>query len=159
MTTIASDGITVSADSLSNCDGFREPKPEKKLVLKGGYLFGICGDIGVLPYMVDWYLAGKKIVDYPKPGVSFAFIVFLPQHALAYNEDGPYPSMRDYPVTFGSGGQIARGTMLHGATPYEAVRAACRVDTRSQEPITTHTIPPLPKQKRATKTGRTRRSK
>ncbi len=160
MTTIASDGITVAADSCVTANDLRVKAPETKLQREGGYLFGIAGDISMMEPMIDWYLKGAISTKHPRhcTTTTFTFLVFLPDEVQMFNQQSDYVDKYRYPYTTGTGAQLAMGAILHGATPYEAVKCACKVDVYSAEPITTHTIPPLPKQARKTKTGRTRRA-
>ncbi len=141
MTTIAWDGRTLAADTLGTISGFRSQFPTEKIVSRGSMAFGLTGYGGLINAWIEWYQAGADPANTPKHGFSDNdtgnFIVFRDGVALVFSHLCPYPLKEGAPWGWGSGGEVALGAMLHGATAEQAVAHAMSRDTRSGGAIQT----------------------
>ena len=139
MTTIATDGDTMAADGLMSGNGTVFSTEEVKLVqLKDGRIAGVCGSCYNAAPFLEWLeVAGDK------PELTDDF------EALVLMADG---SCRSYdhklrwipvpvPTATGSGMDFALGAMAVGASPEEAVKAACNLDTGSGGKVTVMSRP------------------
>ena len=136
MSTVATDGLTMASDSRITDDGgamdqlnFPKIKKLKECVA------GFAGDVesGVLFFM--WIERGEPDDPAQKPPLEdddFIGIVMRKGGVYWYGAKlipGGIPC--GTPAAIGSGGDLAMGAMLAGKNPTEAVRLACRVDSRS----------------------------
>lgn len=125
MTTIAWDGKTLAADTLMLDGTFRDLTQTYKIEkTDDGDWFATCGSAYVAQKFKDGSITQK---DYKSGQV------------LIVREDGS-ASVSDYtgyffpvtpPFAMGSGGALALGAMLAGATPEKAVLIAMEIDTQT----------------------------
>lgn len=143
MTTIACDGVTVTADRLSVvADSVQFPN-QIKLRRRGGYLFGLTGTACMFEACIEWYLGGA---DTPPPvnatpNTTYTFVVFFKDRAHAYLPGDKYPDVDYYPCAFGSGMIPARAALKAGADSRRAVQIAAELDLHTNKRITTRQLP------------------
>jgi hypothetical protein len=131
VTTIASDGKTVAADSLRVGGGEIIDATTPKLVIYQKMLFGFTGTMALFRPAVRWYELGAKPGEQPNVGddkAHWSLYRFLPEGADRYCHDLPYPEMMPYPFSAGSGCDYAMGALHAGATPARAVEIAAKLD-------------------------------
>lgn len=134
MTTIAFDGKTLATDSLITSGTLAFGKSKKLYKLKDGRHVALCGTVSLVPEILAW-LNGEG--DIPEPIEEEAvggLLVDKEGNAFEISR-----SMRLFPACVpwagGSGENIAMTAMYLGKTAVEAVAVACKLDTKSREPI------------------------
>lgn len=126
MTTIATDGRTMAADSRGCANDVIRCDNEQKLRrLKDGRIVGFSGTSSAAREYIDWLDNGG---DRPKIEDSFAALVLHQNGTAEVHCDNALPDEADLPAVLGSGGAIALGAMLAGATPEQAVAIAAQRD-------------------------------
>lgn len=126
MTTIATDGRTMAADSRGCANELIRNDAEKKLHrLKDGRVVGASGTITAARAYIRWLEEGG---ERPKIEGAFSAIVLNPNGSaqIHYNDDEPDDLA--FPAAIGSGTALALGAMLAGASPAEAVAIAAKRD-------------------------------
>lgn len=130
MTTVVFKDGVFAADSLLTCGGYVEGYSKK--VLKCGKVYlGWSGSFQAVQ-MFQRFLRGEEFdkAFLEKPDNTFSAITVDPvtRKVVAYT-DGIVPEVYRAPFyCIGSGSLVARGALLMGATPHEAVKAASKVD-------------------------------
>lgn len=134
MTTIATDGDTMAGDGLVTSGGTIFGRNAVKVhQLKDGRLVGISGCAHYIAPFVEWLSEGG---DVPEMDDQFEALVLLPNgECLSYDHKGR-SLPEELPTATGSGREIALGALAVGATPEEAVQAACGRDTSTGGKIT-----------------------
>lgn len=137
MTTIATDGLVMAADSLA-ADAYGSCSVTKLRVVRG-WLVGFAGRVSsgatllrrmsastLDPLAHLNALAAAK----PKPDESVELLLVSPDGRLYVYEGGASEPwrIRDKVAAIGSGAPYAIGAMLSGVEPGPAVRIAARVD-------------------------------
>ena len=139
MTTIATDGNTMAADGLTTSGGtifgYNATKIHK---LKDGRLVGIAGRATYAMPFVAWLNDGG---DVPEMDKDFEALVLYPNGSCKSFDHKGRELDEELPTASGSGREIALGAMVVGATPEEAVKAACERDTNTGGKITVLTRP------------------
>ena len=134
MTTIATDGNTMAADGLTVSGnivfGHNAVKIHK---LKDGRIAGMCGRANFATPFLAWLENGG---DLPKMDEDFEALVLYPDGTCKSFDHEGRELLEELPTASGSGREIALGAMDVGATPEEAVKAACERDTNSGGKIT-----------------------
>lgn len=133
MTTIATDGITIAADTQMSDNGYIIQRPVTKIVCEQGMVFGFSGTYPLFRPMLDWFLESCDAKDFPSFDSDAGWgrlWVFDPRGMIfEYYSKAPYPVQLPLPAAMGSGADFAIGAMAHGATPLEAVQTAIANDT------------------------------
>jgi ATP-dependent protease HslVU (ClpYQ) peptidase subunit len=134
MTTIATDGITIAADSLTTYGNERGRRPAKKLHVRtrldGTRIFAFSGAASMAIPVIEWFEAGAVAKD----GVSgtdkepWLMLVLDREGMFNVYSGAPYVLPFDAPFAIGSGGDYALGAMMHGATAAESVGVAAKLD-------------------------------
>lgn len=126
MTTIATDGKTIAADSRGTAAEIIRCNTEEKLVrLSDGRIVGYSGTSHAARAYVAWLEAGG---ERPQITGNFSALVLHPDGSAEVHYSDDMPDRVDLPAVLGSGGSIALGAMLAGATPAEAVAIAAQRD-------------------------------
>lgn len=130
MTTIATDGRTIAADSTMNWNNMHQG-PFRKLHRVSDGIIGCAGEYEATLEFVDWYRDGGE-----KPALPDDL------EALVLSADGVrYYGSRctgfevPCPVAIGSGSVIATAAMMAGASPIRALEIACLLDPASGGPV------------------------
>lgn len=131
MTIIAYRDGVIAADTLVTHHGSRVAHTQK-ITRTSGWLIGASGTLGAIRPAVVWVLDGANLsqpVDFGK--IEDSAVIFVdPAGALYYADTGsPFLISESSPFTaLGSGADVARGAMFHGASAVEAVDAAISID-------------------------------
>lgn len=127
MTTIAWDGKTLAADTLSTCSGIRSAY-HAKIWREGRLLIGGAGSRTVTLQFRDWVRTGMKGACPLTKDIGNVFVVTPDGTGVMWCDDGPF-HMDNEPWALGSGEQFALGAMAAGKTAEEAVAIAALYDT------------------------------
>ena len=120
----------MAADSLCDLNGLKTRC--KKLFKKNGAIIGTAGDSQEGLEFIEWYGSGN---ERPEFGEEFEAIVLTENGLFWYGKKGlPEKVEEDY-IAIGAGSHIAMAYMDHGATPAQAVYAACQKTIGSEPPI------------------------
>lgn len=129
MTTVATDGDTMAADGLLVSGGtVFGTNFEKIRSLKSGAIVGIAGTASYFEPFCDWICNGG---DMPEFDENFEAIVLYPDGICRSFDHKGRSIIEELPTASGSGREIALGAMAVGASPEEAVKAACQRDTQT----------------------------
>ena len=134
MTTIATDGKTLSSDSQMT-GGFIEQMDMVKIFQLEDCIVGIAGGVAEAMVFVDWLKSETKD-EKPELGDIFDALVMYKNKVIWYGG-------RLVPVkvgalnAIGSGADHAMGAMMAGATPKEAVAIAKKLDPHTGGKIRT----------------------
>jgi len=138
MSVIAYDGKTIAADHMASYGG-AQIKCDKLFQIEPHIIVGFVGEHGMGKALVDWFTQGAKQEDYPRPQSedAAATLVVYTKHVngttdpngvpicMFYTTSSPVPlELKDHPMAWGSGGQIALGAMVAGASATKAVEIA-----------------------------------
>lgn len=132
MTTIATDGKTISADTQS-VSGFIDQIDYKKLHRINGLVFGFCGIVSEFHIFKEWMEDGNEDPDnkptFPNNDGWSAIYV---QNGKVW-EIGPdlMPVRCGQTYAVGTGAGYAMGAMLAGATPAQAIKIAMKLDPKT----------------------------
>lgn len=126
MTTIATDGKSMAGDGLCTGNGMIHSMSTRKVHwTEDGCIVGISGSSYAVETFLAWNPKEDVLCDVPE---DFEALVLHPDGTCrSYNNKGMGMD-QELPAVSGSGGAIALGAMLAGATPEEAVRIACQRD-------------------------------
>lgn len=137
MTCIATDGKVMAADgnTLNANDVLMGTRSVKIMRLKDGSLLGSAGTPGDR-HALAAFLNGEG--EWPEKAGPFSAIVLRPDGTAGYysEKQGQNPVDLDLPCAVGSGGELALGAMLAGATPLRAVEIAAMRDPFSGGELT-----------------------
>lgn len=127
MTTIATDGRSMAGDGLCTGNGLVHGMAVRKVArLADGRIVGVAGTPYAIPVFLKWIEKGG---DKPKLPDCFEALVLHPDGScLTYNDDC-HSFAQEVPAVTGSGGPLALGAMLAGASPARAVEVAAMRDT------------------------------
>lgn len=132
MTTIATDGRTIAADGQASANGVRMSRTVKKIVVEEGAVYALCGASAMTRPAIEWIKSGAVPDKQPKGDeMGWSMLVIKRDSALVYTSRSAYPDDVEYPLTMGSGGEIAKGAMVAGKSPESAVVIACDLDINS----------------------------
>lgn len=123
MTTIATDGKTIAADSRAVGNFILQGNVNKLKRLKDGRILGTCGELWETHAVAGW-LDGKR----DKPKVSEGFGALVLGESLILYRDNLEPMEIPPPYSIGSGCGHAIGAMLAGASPREAIKISIKLD-------------------------------
>lgn len=126
MTTIATDGRSMAGDGPCTGNGLVHGFDTQKVFkLEDGRIVGMCGTAYGMPVFVEWLNGGG---EKPKLFEGFEALVLSPDGTCrTYNEECQSCSQQ-LPAITGSGGAVALGAMLAGASPERAVEIAAMRD-------------------------------
>lgn len=144
MTTVATDGIRMVADTLVTHEGTRS-KAEKVFEVKGE-LVGIAGDYSAGLLFVKWYADRRK--NKPELGEGFEAMV-VSSRGIEVWDCFLHPMKVLEPFyACGSGKDAALGAMHAGADVARAVEIAARIDYQTDLPITQKILPSAKKRRK-----------
>ena len=139
MTTIATDGITIAADSRSTRNREILAGQTQKIIIRNGRsIYASSGATLLRNALIEWHVNGANPKDLPVRGndTPWALLVIeAPGDLTLYDDEAPYPVKLTVPFTMGSGRDFAMGAMLAGASPAEAVKIACAKDIYTGAPV------------------------
>lgn len=133
MTTIAANTKEMACDSKVSVGSLSFKS--FKIVRKGKALIGTAGDCGPGNKFIEWYGTRRK-----RPTVAaeedFEALVLTPKGLFFYGEDFEPVPVTDGVFAIGSGNAAALTAMkVYGASPSEAVEAACQIDEYTEGPV------------------------
>lgn len=132
MTVIATDGQSMAGDGLCTGNGLKHSFAVAKVrKLSGGRIVGMCGDTYAFDSFVTWIEDGAQLGHPIDLGDEFEALVLHPDGSVRSYDGKGRTIPQEAPAVAGSGGAIALGAMLHGATPGEAVNIASKRDVHS----------------------------
>lgn len=135
MTTIAYDGTTIAADTLSTYDMERCAVPKKKIRVENGVVFALTGAGRFYDALVKWFFDGADTENMPKGksgDYGYSLIVIDEDGVRSYNDDCGYPNwFKEQKMAWGTGQDYAMGAMYAGADAESAVKVACMLDIKS----------------------------
>lgn len=103
---------------------------QKLTRLPDGSIFGAAGRNSDRQAVVEWLIDGGK-GKRPRLGDAFAGLRLMPGGEVLYYDEDLRGTQVDLPAAVGSGGELAVGAMLAGASPKKAVEIAAQRDTTS----------------------------
>lgn len=127
MTTIATDGKTMAADTRLS-GSYIEQFEAVKLFRIGGVVYGVAGeDWSHCMAYVDWVKGGRS--EDCKPTNASEFNALFVENGKVYLEGASLRPIENGSLNaIGSGKSFAMGAMLAGATPAQAVKIAMKLD-------------------------------
>lgn len=138
MTTIATDGKTIAADSLTTFGDLRAQRPSDKLKCLHDRIYAVSGVASIDAALIQWHHDGAdpyKLPFCPDSIGGWAMLVISAERIHYFCNTAPYPMDVFPPFTLGSGSHVADGAMAAGATPREAVEIACKLLVSSDLPV------------------------
>lgn len=134
MTTIAWDGNELAADRKSHIGGVpsggvtkvhRVIAPNRRVAL-----VGFSGSMAYGNAYLHWLAGGEQPEQQKFAEAKWAILMIDDRRTVYYRCDrcNVWDCLGRMPWAMGSGGDIARGAMAHGASATEAVRVASRLD-------------------------------
>jgi ATP-dependent protease HslVU (ClpYQ) peptidase subunit len=141
MTTIATDGRSMAADGRVCAGATIFGSNAKKIIrLADGRICGCAGNSRYQAPFVAWLANGG---DLPEMDDEFEALVLMPDGTVVSYDHKGRSLPEELPTASGSGREFALAAMDLGASPEEAVKAACARDTMSGGEITVLELPPL----------------
>lgn len=131
MTTIATDGRSMAADTHSTSEGLIVNRSAVKVTrAKDGSLVGVAGDCSAGALFRRWLDEGERQDSLPnfRGAEDFIAIVLRPDGRLDAFDKALVAVEYELPAAVGSGGQLALGAMLAGRSPAQAVEIAAQRD-------------------------------
>jgi ATP-dependent protease HslVU (ClpYQ) peptidase subunit len=128
MTTIATDGRSMAADSQVTAGSEITAFTEKVARCKDGRVFAACGPTMNALKFRRWMLDGG---DRPTLDDEFSALILNPDGSVDFVDKHLEPFPYRVPAAIGSGGEFAVGAMMAGASPKEAVAFAIDRDAHS----------------------------
>jgi hypothetical protein len=126
VTTIATDGVTMAADTLgTRAEIIFASSLDKLERLNDGSILGCAGRSATLRELALW-LNGEG--EFPKDHGEWGAIHLTKQGPRLYNSSGRAWAYLDAPAAIGTGAELALGAMLVGCSPVQAVEIAARRD-------------------------------
>jgi hypothetical protein len=133
MTTIASNREVMAADSKCTVDSVSFQTP--KIFRKKAALIATAGDVGPGNRFIEWYGTRRKRPEV-KDDEDFEALVLTPKGLVYYGKDFEPVPIADGVFAIGSGSVAALTAMkVYGATPQQAVEAACVIDEYTEGPV------------------------
>lgn len=132
MTTIATNGLIVAADTLGCVGAEKMQFPVSKIHREGKRVYGFSGSLGLMMPVIRWYECGGELSDVPKVDHGdWQMIVCEPGKIEYLCNECPAPVIVAWPFAIGTGGDYAIGAMDAGADPIQAVKIAIGRDKNS----------------------------
>lgn len=136
MTTIIATPTAIYSDSNVNAEGsvFRA----KKIYRIRNKLVGCAGDNGPITAFLDALRKGRKPKmpdSLPEDGRDLSALVVDKKGIWHFDDAFTADLVLEPFMAVGSGGDAARGAMMAGATPEQAIEIACQIDNGSRGPI------------------------
>lgn len=138
MTTIATDGKTIAADSQRTAGSERIDLCSEKIIVRDGHVFAFTGTYGYFAAAIRWFLAGADPEKAPKVAgqESWRLIVIGADCKLmCFSDAVPFGELFPYPQAFGSGCNYATAALMLGKSPAEAIELAKSLDVYTDGPV------------------------
>lgn len=138
MTTIAvKDGVMAADTQLSSSTIHRV---QKIYPLPGGGCVGGCGEWSKAYAAISWLLGGRQGESPEFEGAELVLMKPDGSVWIACERFPEFPLLEDV-AALGCGSAAAMALMTHGLGAKEAVRATCRTDPGSSEPVQVFKLP------------------
>lgn len=126
MTCIATDGLTLAADSRMTAEGLIvNDDAIKAFRAKDGSAVGCAGNCESIARARRWFEDGEDFERIPNlKDDDFAALILRPDGRIEWMGRGFAPVAYAAPTAIGSGDELAIGAMLCGKSPAEAVQIA-----------------------------------
>lgn len=126
MTCIATDGITIAADSRQTAEGLIVNDDAIKLFrAKDGSAVGVAGNCASAELARRWFEEGEDFERVPKlEDKDFAALILRPDGRVEWMGVAFAAVAYAVPTAIGSGDELAIGAMLAGKSPADAVQIA-----------------------------------
>lgn len=132
MTTIAWDGKTLAADSMSTYEDGTKMHVVKIAKSEDGFIVAVAGNFNVGLIWMRWVLAGMNPDDQPEEGKGANVIIIDPKGKAHVFENAPIrQELTVKKWALGSGYHLALGAMEMGADAVTAVRVAAKWDSQT----------------------------
>lgn len=135
MTVIAICKRFIAADGQTTAGSIILSNNAKKLTVcrKKNVVYATSGCVAYAHKALQLHRAGKLVDPHAPSEYSWELVVLRPDGTITtYTNNIPHGSAAyDLPFATGSGGELALGAMLAGASAVEAVEVACRADIYS----------------------------
>lgn len=125
MTTVATDGKSISSDSRIVGD-YIDQIGSPKIFRVGEQLIGVCGSYTECLIYIDWLKAGQRETDRPK--FSEFEAIHVSRNGVYWIDKDLQPIKASPKTAIGSGGRYAMAAMLAGADTKKAVQIAAKLD-------------------------------
>ncbi len=139
MTIIATDGVTLAADSLAvvTATGERLKRPSRKIVYWRDKIYAACGDGQLAQPLAEWHAGGARSNHLPSDLAACEWTL------LVIDRNGMKTLMNDRvidhevepPFALGTADQIALGAMHADASPQVACLIACTLNIYCGAPV------------------------
>lgn len=146
MTTIAWDGEWLAGDGrISTADGEIIGDYDQKVMLRGEYLFGFCGDRALREAVIAWFRDGTPSDGHPAIGDWDLITVNNKGAAEHFTQEAPYGTEVRAPFALGTGQRFALMAMKCGKNAQEAVSLTKDCDVFTGGSVTAIAISDIPK--------------
>lgn len=141
MTTIVATSAAIYSDS--NVTAGNAVFRAQKIYLIRGRLVGCAGDQPMIDYFLDSFRRGVKRVRMtaaakeliPVDDRDFEALIVDAQGIWHMDSNFSTDLLQEPFMAVGTGGDAARGALMAGATPEQAVEIACQIDSGSRGPV------------------------
>jgi len=138
MTTIATDGHQIVADTLQVWGTERSLRPATKMIVRNKTIYALSGTYGLLNDLIEWVEAGARQKDVPFADLDWQWTMLVLRQGSIWQASSELPGLLQeggFPFAIGSGSEFALGAMHAGATPLEAIRIASKLDIYTGGPL------------------------
>lgn len=138
MTTIATDGHQIVADTLQVWGTERSLRPATKMIVKNKTIYALAGTYGILNDLIDWVESGAIRENVPFSDMDWKWTMLVLRKGSIWQVSSELPGLLQeggFPFAIGSGSEFALGAMHAGATPLEAIRIASKLDIYTGGPL------------------------
>jgi hypothetical protein len=144
VTSVAANSTCMAADT--QLTGPYTARVQKLVRLPNGGIAGGCGHWAKAWRGLQW-LAGGEEGD--APSIKGADILILQPDGSLWVAEGCWPAypLLDKIAAVGCGAPMAMGLMTAGQTPIEAVKAVCKLDAYTGDPVQALSLEPKPARK------------
>ena len=127
MTTIATDGKTMAADTERHARAFILQQDAIKMFRINGVVYGVAGDPACAEKYLGWVRMGCPKETEPSPDGEWV-VTFVRFGKIWHVNSSLAPMEVGAPYAIGSGAEGAMAAMLCGKTPAQAIKIAMKLD-------------------------------
>lgn len=137
MSTIATDGKTIAADTLVTYGHERGVGRVEKIVVRRNRIYALGGLGAMMQALIAWHEAGADPHHTPPcpNAMGWDLLVIDAGSIVRYSSTVPYAATVHPPWAMGQGAEFALGAIYAGASPAHAVEIACGLSTSSGLPV------------------------
>lgn len=148
MTTIATDGLSIAADTAMFSGHTKAPWGVSKIIQEETRVFAFSGSFALLEPMITWYKDGCPKTRIPSSvkasdidSDNSTLWIFEGGQFFEITNKYPHKLKLEVPFAMGSGSNYALSLLTWGATAYEALQVAIALDPWSGGAIQQVTLP------------------